>query len=278
MKKTLLLLAALLSISTSAMADESGMVRTAVETGTRNFSDGTDLNFTTWILADGFFKGQNWGNFQLGYIAKKGHNEDNDQDGFMAVELRPGYNKATSWGNFGGQLIFVQEKWSNSAKGNDAIKPEAWATYNLNSKSRIFTRALYSNNKITAVSDTDNWFEAEVQYKRDIAGGTLGTGVFVAPGVDEKDVNEARYLLNYAKFFPKYKIFTYSYGEFRTFDDDFYGNKWNAYKVGVYANHDLGNGFVVEAEVNRYSDFNYSWTTKEDFSELFTMAGVRYNF
>lgn len=126
MKKATLLACALLVLSTNLVAEESGFIRTAAETGTIYFEDGKKSEFTDFILADGSFKGETWGDFQLGYVAKKGHNENNDHDGYVYTEIRPGYNKGTSWGTFGGQIIIAQENMANSASGSDAIKPEIW--------------------------------------------------------------------------------------------------------------------------------------------------------
>lgn len=210
MKKTVLLVAALLSISATAMADETGYIRTGVEVGTKgNTWDSkagamTDnLSTTTWTLADGYFKGGNWGNFSLGYLAQKGHNEDNDNNGFTKIELTPIYGKSTKLGYFSGQVTFAQERWTSSASGSDTIKPKVSAVINVTKKSRLELKALYalttatpnapnteySEYGSTSFTTTDKgesqWMEAEVQYKQDLLGGTAGIGVYY--GANQKD-------------------------------------------------------------------------------------------
>ena len=55
MKKAILLLGALLAVSTGTVAEETGFIRTAVETGTVYYEDGNTKKFTDFILTDGFF-------------------------------------------------------------------------------------------------------------------------------------------------------------------------------------------------------------------------------
>jgi len=78
MKKQILLVSALILLSTQAMASGTGYVRTGVETGVQENAwnaelSGTvdELKITEWTVAEGWFKGSNWGGFGLGYSAKK---------------------------------------------------------------------------------------------------------------------------------------------------------------------------------------------------------------
>lgn len=285
MKKVILLLGALLAVSATTMAEESGFTRTAVETGTIYYEDGKTKQFTDFILTDGFFKGETWGDFGLGFVAKRGHNEDNDHDGYAYVELRPEYVKGFSWGNVGGKLIVAQEKIGNSANGADMLKPEIFGTYNINPKSRVFARALYSNREVTGVEKVDKWLEVEGQYLYDIGGGTAGAGVFVAPGMDKKtdgyatdDIDEARAVGFYRKWWPQIALYTDFHGDVRAFEDPNNDNSWNSTRVGVYTSKPVFKGFVVEAEYNRYQHFNESWKPKESFSEDRFMLGLRYAY
>ena len=285
MKKIALILGALLSLSSVVVAEESGFIRTAVETGTRHNADGSTYNFTDFILADGFFKGQTWGDFGLGYVAKRGHNEDNDHDGYAYVELRPEYSKNFNWGNVGGKLIIAQEKFANVAAGADMIKSEIFGTYNINTKSRIFARALYSDRKVTGVEKTDKWLEVEGQYLYDIGGGTAGAGVFLAPGMDKKsdgyaldDNNEERVVGFYRKWWPQISLYTDFHGDVRFFEDPNNSNSWNSGRLGVYASKPVYKEFVVEAEYNRYQDFNESWKPTKSYAEDRFMLGLRYAY
>lgn len=285
MKKVALLAGALLVLSTGLMAEESGFVRTAVETGTLHFEDEKTSKFTDFILADGLFKGETWGNFQLGYVAKKGHNEDNDHDGYVYNEIRPGYNKGTGWGSFGGQLIIAQEKMTNSAKGSDMLKPEIWGTYNISPKSRVFARALYSHKQVTGEEKVDNWVEIEGQYMYDIAGGTAGVGVFAAPGIDsvddgysKSDNDEYRGVGFYRKYWSAISLYTDFHADVRAFKDPNNENTWNSTRMGVYTSKPIGKGFVAEAEYNRYQHFNEKWKPENSFGEDRFMLGLRYAY
>lgn len=286
MKKLALLVTALLAISGTALAaDANGVILTKVETGNRT-DNGTDTNFTNWVT-DGFFKGDNWGDFQLGFTFNKTHNESEDEDGAQEFEFRPGYNHKTSWGEFGGQVIFEQGRNSAAATGYDNIKPEVWATYNINDKSRVFARALYSKGETTAQTYTDNWVELEAQYRYDIFGGTAMVGGFYAPAMNDdanhwtwEGLEEARLLANFAKWWPAAKVFTVLYGDVRDLKTD-EGNDWcNAYKISLYANTPLPfmDGLVLEGEINRFAQFNTLWTTSNPYAENFFMMGLRYNF
>ena len=162
MKKQILLVSALILLSTQAMASGTGYVRTGVETGTEynqlwdsTTGDKVDYNYTTWTLAEGYFKGSNWGNYSLGYVAKKSFNESSkDHDGAMKIELAPAYGKSASWGYFGGEFKIVDEKWDSMDGGTDTIKPKVFATININNKSRIETKAMYALSKNTVSSST----------------------------------------------------------------------------------------------------------------------------
>jgi len=280
MKKLALLVTALLAISGTALAaDANGVILTKVETGNRT-DNGTDTNFTNWVT-DGFFKGDNWGDFQLGFTFNKTHNESEDEDGAQEFEFRPGYNHKTSWGEFGGQVIFEQGRNSAAATGYDNIKPEVWATYNINDKSRVFARALYLEGETTGVAKEDKWFEVETQYRYDIGGGTAMAGVFYGPGVDDTDNQDLRLLGNYAKWWPQLKVFTSLWGEVREYTEPD-NEKINAYKISLYANTPMPfmDGLVLEGEINRYADFKTpdAWNQKRLYAENFFMLGLRYNF
>lgn len=310
MKKTILLLALILTLSTllstGAMAAEvHGLVRTAAESVNRSNGD-WKLGFINWINFDGFFKSDDWGNFQLGVKSWRWHvYESTDVDnsstdglvygdgdltashgGETGFEFRPGYQKNTAWGTYGGQLIFSQGNGIDSINyaNWDAIKPEVNMTYNLSNRSRVFTRALYAIEDTSAIGYTDDWFEVEVQYKYDIAGGTLGAGVFLGEGFEEsdeangalKDRDEIRGLLNYAKYFPQTKIFMNSYSELRRWEDS-KGNAANQYKIGIYANRPVWKGFVWEAEANVFQELLDGWSDN-GYREVFFMTGLRYNF
>ncbi len=220
MKKQILLVSALILLSTQAMASGTGYVRTGVETGIEYnqlwdsaTGDKVDYNYTTWTLAEGYFKGSNWGNYSLGYVAKKSFNESSkDHDGAMKIELAPAYGKSASWGYFGGEFKIVDEKWDSMDGGTDTIKPKVFATININNKSRIETKAMYalSKNSVDSsviskdfgvysgsvwanntVETTTNdgkseWMEAEIQYKHDLLGGTAGAGVYYAQNTKDK--------------------------------------------------------------------------------------------
>lgn len=296
MKKLALLVTALLAISGTALAaDADGVILTKVETGNRT-DNGTDYNFTKWVT-DGFFKGNNWGDFQLGYMFSKTHTELEDEDGEQEFEFRPGYNHKTSWGEFGGQVIFEQGRVSGSdsnnlGKGWDSIKPEVWGTYNINDKSRVFARALYETKEVTgdtalATNGVSNdWFEVEAQYRYDIGGGTAMVGAFYAPSVEDwaadgwEGTEETRLLANYAKWWPTAKVFTVLYGDVREIKSSEGGDWCNAYKISLYANTPLPfmDGLVLEGEINRFSQFDTIWTTSNPYAENFFMLGMRYNY
>ncbi len=216
MKKQILLVSALILLSTQVMASGTGYVRTGVETGTEynqlwdsTTGDKVDYNYTTWTLAEGYFKGSNWGNYSLGYVAKKSFNESSkDHDGAMKIELAPAYGKSASWGYFGGEFKIVDEKWDSMDGGTDTIKPKVFATININNKSRIETKAMYALSKntvssstsynkdgYTVKSSTDNgestWIEAEAQYKHDLLGGTAGIGLYYAQNSKDKYTKNA---------------------------------------------------------------------------------------
>lgn len=285
MKKLALVVGALLTISLSSFAaDGDGTIISKIETGNRT-DNGSDYNFTNWIT-EGVFKGTNWEGFQLGYYIRKGHNETDDHDGEMELEIRPGYEKQTSWGSVGGQVIFEQGRYAGATTGWDAVKPEAWATYNINEKSRVFGRALYSDLKKTGVAEDDGWFEVEAQYRYDIGGGTAMAGVFYAPSVEDwsndgwEGTEETRLLANYAKWWPSAKVFTVLYGDVRQVKASDGGDWCNAYKVSLYANTPVPyvDGLVLEGEVNRFAQFDTIWDTKNPYAENFFMLGLRYNY
>lgn len=289
MKKLALLVTALLAISGTALAaDGDGVLITKVETGNRT-DNGSDYNFTNWIT-EGVFKGSNWNGFQLGYLVRKGHNETDNHDGEMELEFRPGYEKQTSWGNFGGQLIIEQGRnvagTTSDSEGWDAIKPELWGTYNINEKSRVFARALYETKEVTGNDVANDWFEVEAQYRYDIGGGTAMVGAFYAPSVEDwaadgwEGVEETRLLGNYAKWWPTAKIFTVLYGDVREIKSSEGGDWCNAYKISLYANTPLPfmDGLVLEGEINRFAQFNTIWDTANPYAENFFMLGMRYNF
>lgn len=219
MNKKVLLLAAILSLSVSAYADESGYVRTGIKAGYKenawnNELNGTDdnLSFAEWTLAEGWFKGSNWKGFGVGYSAKKSFNEDNNSDGAMKIELSPEYGKSTKFGYVSGQITFAEEKWGSMSSGSDTIKPKVSATVNLTPKSRLEMKALYAYTQATPVAtkekyntwsdsnslqiwkekttNTDDgksqWAEAEVQYKYELFGGTAGVGVYYGTNIKDK--------------------------------------------------------------------------------------------
>lgn len=236
MKKKLLLLTALLSLTSTAFADESGYVRTGVKTGIKenawnNTLQGTDdkLTFTEWTVAEGYFKGANWKGFELGYSAKKGFNEDNDHDGFMKTELSPGFGKSTKLGYISGQVTFAEERWGSMVSGSDTIKPKVSAVINVTPKSRIELKALYALTNATpkatenktsvwgitessawenggtweeTTTNTDDgksqWAEAEIQYKHELFGGTVGAGVYY--GMNKKDAYNTTTTVNSSEF------------------------------------------------------------------------------
>jgi len=282
MKKTLLLLVLLLAcsiFSTEVMASNvHGSIRSAVETGNRHNTDGTDYDFTKLILADGFLKSDDWGNFQLGYVVHKNYNQGDDNNGETEIEFRPGYQKTIDWGTYGGQLIFVQGRSAGDSSGYDIVKPEVNLTYNLTDKSRIYTRGLYEHRNNTGSNSANDWVEGEVQYQSDIGGGTIGTGLFIGDGVEKKDDDEVRGLLNYHKYFSSTKVFANFYSELRYHRNQDNGKKWKSYKVGVYANRPIGKGFVLEAETNVYHDFDETWDVEQSYRELFFMTGIKYEF
>lgn len=223
MKKNLLLLGAILTISATTFAEESGYIRTGVTTGVKenawNAQSETtvdELKVTEWTVAEGWFKGSNWGGFGLGYSAKKSYNEDNEHDGKMKIELSPEYGKSFGFGYVSGQLGFAQERWGNMVSGSDTIKPKVSAVVNLTPKSRLEMKALYAATEATPkvgkskqefgeyndvynwkklwtydeiTSNTDNgksqWLEGEVQYKQEFFGGTAGAGIYY--GMNKKD-------------------------------------------------------------------------------------------
>lgn len=293
MKKLALLVTALLAISGTALAaDVDGVIVTKVETGNRtdalwSLPTGwytVDNNFTNWVT-DGFLKGSNWGDFQLGFTFNKTHNDGEDNDGAQEFEFRPGYNHKTSWGEFGGQVIFEQGRVSGAATGYDNIKPEVWATYNINDKSRVWGRMLYmkGENTVLKATDigTDNHAEGEVQYKYDIGGGTAMAGVFYVPGVDSIDGKETRILGSFSKWWPQYKVFTSLYGDVRDIERND-GLDIYAYKASLYANTPMPfmDGLVLEGEINRYADIKTpdAWNKSREYAENFFMLGMRYNF
>lgn len=210
MKKKLLLLTALLSLTGTVFADESGYVRTGVKTGIKenawnNTLQGTDdkLTFTEWTIAEGYFKGSNWKGFELGYSAKKGFNEDNDHNGFMKTELSPGFGKSTKFGYVSGQVTFAEERWGSMVSGSDTIKPKVSAIINLTPKSRLELKALFSLTQSTPSSPSNTyneygsttftttddgrsqWAEAEIQYKHEVLGGTAGAGVYYGTNIKD---------------------------------------------------------------------------------------------
>ena len=163
MKKNLLLLGAILTISATTFAEESGYIRTGVTTGVKenawNAQSETtvdELKITEWTVAEGWFKGSNWGGFGLGYSAKKSYNEDNEHDGKMKIELSPEYGKSFGFGYVSGQLSFAQERWGNMTSGSDTIKPKVSAVVNLTPKSRLEIKALYALRKATVENETTN--------------------------------------------------------------------------------------------------------------------------
>ncbi|MBN1468489.1 MAG: hypothetical protein JXM74_02530 [Fusobacteriaceae bacterium] len=223
MKKSFFITALIVLSAQVLAAEDTGYVRTGLESGNRIDGDGKSVQFNNWILADGYFKGDNWGNFQLGYLAEKEFNKNNKDDGKTNIELTPGYGKNTDWGYYGGQVTFAVERWGASEGGTDTIKPKFWATYNINGKSRIETKALYAFSKGTPKEDykevwssnanggaggyvkvdtsvnadsyllstfdddgKSHWFEAEAQYKYDIFGGTIGAGLYYGQNIKDK--------------------------------------------------------------------------------------------
>ena len=223
MKKNLFLLSAILAISTTSFAKESGYIRTGVKTGLKEntwnskLEDTVDeLKITEWTVAEGWFRGSNWGGFGLGYSAKKSYNEDNEHDGAMKIELSPEYGKSFGFGYVSGQLSFAQERWGNMTSGSDTIKPKVSAVVNLSPKSRLEMKALYAATQATptenknktsvwgivessawenggtweeTTTNTDDgksqWLEGEVQYKQEIFGGTAGIGIYY--GMNNKE-------------------------------------------------------------------------------------------
>jgi len=236
MKKQILLVSALILLSTQAMASGTGYVRTGVETGVQENAwnaelSGTvdELKITEWTVAEGWFKGSNWGGFGLGYSAKKTYNEDNNHDGKTKIELSPEYGKSTKFGYVSGQLKFAQEKWGSEISGSDTIKPKVSAVVNLTPKSRLEMKALYayteatptatkSNTSVWGITDGSNWtnggtwdetttntddgksqwLEGEIQYKHDLFGGTIGTGVYY--GMNIKDTYTATTTVTSSEF------------------------------------------------------------------------------
>lgn len=223
MKKNLLLLGAILTISATTFAEESGYIRTGITTGVKenawNSQSATtvdELKVTEWTVAEGWFKDSNWGGFGLGCSAKKSYNEDNKHDGKMKIELSPEYGKSFGFGYVSGHLGLAQERWGNMTSGSDTIKPKVSAVINLTPKSRLEMKALYAATEATPKATenstkikeikkvdgwvdgqieretktfTDNgesqWLEGEIQYKHDLFGGTLGTGLYY--GMNKKD-------------------------------------------------------------------------------------------
>lgn len=236
MKKQILLVSALILLSTQAMASGTGYVRTGVETGFQENAwnaelKGTDdeLKITEWTMAEGWFKGSNWGGFGLGYSAKKTYNEDNEHDGEMEIELSPEYGKSTKFGYINGKLIFNQKKWGSDVSGSDTIKPKVSAVVNLTPKSRLEMKALYAYTEATpkatkssasvwgttnssgwvnggtwegTTTNTDDgkgqWLEGEIQYKQDLFGGTIGTGIYY--GMNIKDTYTTTTTVNSSEF------------------------------------------------------------------------------
>lgn len=290
MKKVILLLGALLAVSATTMAEESGFIRTAVETGQRTFeNNGPTFKYTDFILVDGYFKGETWGDFGLGYVSKKSHNEDNDHDGTTYVELRPEYSKNFSWGNLGGKLIIAQEKFGNKASGADMLKPEIFGTYNINPTSRVFARTLYSNRQVTGDNNVDNFIEAEVQYMQDIAGGTAGLGIYIAPGVDKvtdgyaiDDNQDYRLVGFYRKWWPKIALYTDFHADLRQIENNEFKFDSNAYRAGIYMSKPIYKGFVMEAEVNRFQEFNKKYFDGREPNKFYNdntvMLGLRYAY
>jgi len=308
-KKTILLLALILTLSTllstGAMAAVHGTFRTAAESVNREWSNGDKLGFINWINFDGFFKGDDWGNFQLGVKSWKMHvyeataagsNDDGliygdgdlsgNHGGETGFEFRPGYQKNTAWGTYGGQLIFSQGRGFETVNYDswDTIKPEVNMTYNLSNKSRIFTRALYEYAQRDKIDYVNDWAEIEAQYKYDIAGGTLGVGIFIGEGFEEEnfegldDRDEIRGLLNYAKYFPQTKIFMNSYSEVRRWDNAA-GDYANQAKLGVFINRPVSKNFIWEAEANVFHEFDVNdGFNGKAYQELFFMTALRYNF
>lgn len=278
MKKVILLLGALLAVSATTMAAQAnGFIGTKVEVANKSNESGWETQDTHWIT-HGMVKGSNWGDFELGFLVRKDHNDDNDHDGFMSLEFAPRYNKATKWGNIGGQVIIAQETSAPEKKGSDAIKPEITLTYNLTDKSRVFTRVTYETREHTGTEEKNNFFETEVQYKHDVFGGTVMGGVVYQPGVDDTDTQVVRGVSNYVKWWPTAKVFTVLYGEIQEItevDKD----KFNTAKVSLYANTPLPfmDGLVLEGEVNRYADLKVP-TGISKYTEDFFMLGLRYAY
>lgn len=311
MKKNLLLLGAILTISATTFAEESGYIRTGITTGVKenawNSQSATtvdELKVTEWTVAEGWFKGSNWGGFGLGYSAKKSYNEDNEHDGKMKIELNPEYGKSFGFGYVSGQLGLAQERWGNMTSGSDTIKPKVSAVVNLTPKSRLEMKALYAATEATpkatesstsvwsstdewnwvhsgtwqeTTTNTDNgksqWLEGEIQYKQNLLGGTIGTGIYY--GMNKKDSysttttinstksdyksdftagsssesNETKYgtelspndnysqisyLLNYGKYFTPIKLYASVYGEYQTFAYKYDTNDYKQKDVEKY--------------------------------------------
>lgn len=328
MKKSFFITALVVLSSQILAAEDTGYVRTGLESGNRIDGDGKSVQFNNWILADGYFKGDNWGNFQLGYLAEKEFNKNNKDDGKTNIELTPGYGKNTDWGYYGGQVTFAVERWGASEGGTDTIKPKFWATYNINGKSRIETKALYAFSKgtpnsedtvynqwgyTTKSSDDDgksHWYEVEAQYKYDIFGGTIGTGLYygsnikdsytktwnysswdgtsTSSGSDTETSNknnyyEVNYLLNYSKYFSPIKTYASLYGEYRNYFYD--GGVWDyndkdkkqEYQVGLYMNKNFDNKFSLDGEIKRTADLTKSKGGDYVTENLFAL-GLKYNF
>ncbi len=355
MKKKLLLLGAILTISATTFAEESGYIRTGVTTGVKenawNAQSETtvdELKITEWTVAEGWFKGSNWGGFGLGYSAKKSYNEDNEHDGKMKIELSPEYGKSFGFGYVSGQLSFAQERWGNMASGSDTIKPKVSAVVNLTPKSRLEMKALYALTKATVENETTNvstgtwddngtekpwvsydniksntdngkssWVEAEIQYKQDFLGGTVGTGIYY--GANKKDkftvtttevlgnntfgtpktdyelsandnYSQINYMLNYGKYFTPIKLYASLYGEYQTFtyeyDTNDYGQKdVEKYTLGLYLNRNFDNGIGLDLEAVRKADLTEytAWyaddtSKKQTKAENTISAGIKYNF
>lgn len=297
MKKNLLLITALLSISASAFADESGYIRTGVKTGIKENSwnnelNGTDekLAFTEWTVAEGWFKGSNWGGFGLGYSAKKSYNEDNKNDGSMKIELSPEYGKSFGFGYVSGQLTFAEEKWGNMSSGSDTIKPKVSATVNITPKSRLEMKALYAATNATPKAGTDTvkvsettssgfvnvlteketksftddgksqWAEAEIQYKHDLFGGTFGTGLYY--GMNKKDSFTGTSVYNSSKYW---------YDATNTWDDVDKTKFWDA---EGQINDEVTSTWTEDSPNDNYSQVNYLLNYAKYFSPIKVYASV----
>jgi len=271
MKKIALIITALLTLSTTAMADDTGTIGSFVETGTRT-TNGVTTDFTTWIMTDGYFKGENWGNFALRYLSKKEQNQTNDNNGYTRIEFKPEYEKSFPKGNVGGRLIFAQANWDNDG-GSNGFGVETWGSYKINPKLRVDSRVYYVKEFMTA-QDPNNYGDGDIQLKSDILKGTVGIGAWYSPSIDDSDPTEIRGLLNYGKWFPNAKVYTYGFAEVQKITNvDESETKYT--KVGAVVSHVFTNHIIVDAEVNRKETFD---TENYDFAENFFRAGIKYTF